>query len=103
MFEPPDQEKVARNRLHRGFSCGLWTDPAGRRWEDFVHNTDEVVMVVDGAVEFEVGGRVYHPKPGEELFILFGCRALRTQYWTHDRPLAVRISAMTVFQICQPS
>jgi len=26
-------------------------------------------MVVDGDVEFEIGGQVYHPKPGEELFI----------------------------------
>ena len=29
-------------------------------------------MVVDGDVEFEIGGQVYHPKPGEELFIPSG-------------------------------
>ena len=46
--------------------------PADRRWEDSVHNTDEVVMVVDGDVELEIGGQVYHPKPGEELFIPSG-------------------------------
>ena len=68
-----DQEKVERNWLRRGFSCGLWNDPAGRRREDFVHNTDEVVMVVnhrEARVAFRVrleafapGIRHFSPKP----------------------------------------
>jgi mannose-6-phosphate isomerase-like protein (cupin superfamily) len=39
---------------------------------DFVHSTDEVVMVIDGTVEFEIGGKIHHPQPGEELFIPAG-------------------------------
>ncbi len=62
-------EQVARDWKARGFSCDLWVDPPGRRWEDFVHAVDELVMVVEGEMEFEVGGVVHHPKPGEELFI----------------------------------
>ena len=67
-----DRKLVERNWAERGFSCGLWTDPPGQRWEDFVHGTDEVVMVVDGSVEFEIGGKIDHPKPGEELLIRSG-------------------------------
>ncbi len=62
-------EEVARDWQQRGFSCDLWTDPPGQRWEDFVHEVDELVMVMEGEMEFEVGGQVHHPVPGEELFI----------------------------------
>jgi mannose-6-phosphate isomerase-like protein (cupin superfamily) len=67
-------EEVAKNWAARGFSCGLWTDPPGQCWEDFVHDVDELVMVVDGHVEFEIGDRNYHPAPGEELRIPAGVR-----------------------------
>src|SRR5437867_3578165 len=52
-----DRKTVESKWAARGFSCGLWTDPADRRWEDFVHNMDEVVMVINGSVEFEIGDR----------------------------------------------
>lgn len=64
-----DREAVARNWRERGFSCGLWVDPPGQVWEDYVHDVDELVMVVDGDVELEIDGKVYRPAPGEELFI----------------------------------
>ncbi len=56
----------------RGFSCDLWVDPPGQCWEDFVHRTDELVMVISGDVEFEISGRIFHPQPGEELRIPAG-------------------------------
>lgn len=65
-------EQVARDWKARGFSCDLWVDPPGQRWEDFVHAVDELVMVIEGEMEFEVAGAVHHPKPGEELFIPAG-------------------------------
>jgi hypothetical protein len=60
-----NRKDVQANWAQRGFSCGLWTDPPGQRWENFVHNTDEVVMVVYCDVEFEIGGKIYHPQPGD--------------------------------------
>lgn len=69
-----DPEEVARRWRERGFSCDLWVDPPGQRWEDFVHATDELVVVLDGEMEFEVEGRVHHPRPGEELLIPAGAR-----------------------------
>ena len=67
-----DREQIAANWLARGFSCELWTDSAGQRWEDFKHTTEEVVTVLEGEMEFEVEGKVHHPNLGEELFIPAG-------------------------------
>jgi mannose-6-phosphate isomerase-like protein (cupin superfamily) len=64
-----DQSAVERSWKERGFSCGLWVDPPGQVWTDYVHDTDELVMVVEGDVEFEIDGKVDRPAPGEELFI----------------------------------
>ena len=36
-----DREQVAADWANRGFSCDIWFDPPGRRWEDFTHVTDE--------------------------------------------------------------
>ncbi len=62
-------EKIRTNWEARGFSCGLWVDPPGRVWADFVHDTDELVMVVAGEQEFEMDGKPIRPRIGEELLI----------------------------------
>jgi quercetin dioxygenase-like cupin family protein len=64
-----NENEVAQDWASRGFGCDLWTDPPGQCWEDYVHPMDELVMVVDGTLEFEIGGQTLHPKPGEEIFI----------------------------------
>ena len=53
----------------RGFTCELWIDPPGQVWADFVHETDELVMVAEGTVEFEFDDRRVRPAPGEEVLI----------------------------------
>ena len=58
----------------RGFSCGLWVDPPGQVWADFVHDRDELVMVVEGEQEFEMNGRRHRLSVGEELLIPAGTR-----------------------------
>ncbi len=58
-----DQEAVARAWRERGFSCGLWVDPPGQVWADYVHDVDELVMVVEGEVELEIEGKVHRPAP----------------------------------------
>lgn len=69
-------EAVAADWEARGFSCEIWTDAPGQVWADFVHDVDEVVMVIDGVVEFEFGGKSFRPAAGEELFI--PARAIHT-------------------------
>ena len=60
---------IQRDWQKRGFSCDIWTDPAGQVWEDFTHETDELLMVLEGDMELEIEGRVFKPKCGEEIFI----------------------------------
>ena len=44
--------------------CGLI------RQDDVVpHETDEVVLVLEGRMEFEVNGEIFHPEVGVELMI----------------------------------
>lgn len=69
-----ERERVAADWRERGFSCGLWVDPPGQVWADYVHGVDEVVMVVEGEVEFEIAGVAHRPRPGEELLIPAGVR-----------------------------
>jgi mannose-6-phosphate isomerase-like protein (cupin superfamily) len=69
-----DQERIAHLWVARGFSCGLWVDSPGQVWADFVHDRDELVMVVEGEQEFEVNGRQCRPSIGEELLIPAGAR-----------------------------
>ena len=64
-----DQSAVALAWRSRGFSCDLWVDRPGQVWADFVHEVDELVMVVRGEVEFEVDGVIHRPASGEELLI----------------------------------
>ena len=79
-----DREQVATDWAKRGFRCDLWNDPPGRRWEDFTHAADELVVVLDGEMEFEVAGQVCYPVIGEELLILL---VPSTRHATSGRPL----------------
>lgn len=67
-----DPDQIAADWKARGFSCELWTDPPGQRWEDFTHATEEVVIVLEGEMEFEVAGQIMHPQSGEEFVIPAG-------------------------------
>ena len=72
MRPEPDIALVESDWSARGFSCEVWTDPPGQIWANFVHDVDEVVMTIEGEVEFEFGGKTIRPRPGEELMIPAG-------------------------------
>ena len=57
---PPDPGAVALDWSRRGYSCHRFIDPPGQRWEDFVHDCNEVVTVTAA--------------PGDEVFIPKGAR-----------------------------
>jgi uncharacterized cupin superfamily protein len=64
-----NRSAIAADWRRRGFSCDLWTDPPGQVWSDFVHDTDELVMPVEGQIELEVGDQTIRPRIGEEVRI----------------------------------
>jgi len=67
-----DRAKVKRDWRARGFSCGLWTDPPGQVWRNYVHDVDELFVVVAGAIELEMQGRAFRPGIGGEVLIPAG-------------------------------
>ena len=63
----PDQIKQDWNS--RGYSFGVFKDPPGRVWADFVHKVDELVVLAEGELEVEIEGKEQRPQIGEEVFI----------------------------------
>ena len=63
------QEKIRENWESRGYSFGVFKDPPGRVWADFVHRTDEIVVLAGGDIEIEIEGKSQQPQIGEEVFI----------------------------------
>jgi quercetin dioxygenase-like cupin family protein len=64
-----DRSRVEQSWSSRGFTCGLWTDPPGQTWEGYIHDEDELVMLLEGKLELEMQGRVWSPEIGEEVLI----------------------------------
>lgn len=61
--------QIEKSWRSRGFSFGIWTDPPGQLWKDYVHDTDELFMVLEGNVELAMQGKTFSPKIGEEILI----------------------------------
>jgi mannose-6-phosphate isomerase-like protein (cupin superfamily) len=84
-----DRDQFAADWAQRGFSCDLWIDPPGQRWEGFTHATDELVIVLEGEMEFEIAGQVCRPQVGVELLIPAGAVhsarniGTTTAYWLY--------------------
>ena len=53
----------------RGYSFGVFKDPPGKIWADFVHRTDEIVVLAEGEIEVEIEGKSKQPQIGDEVFI----------------------------------
>ncbi|MBT4016955.1 MAG: cupin domain-containing protein [Alphaproteobacteria bacterium] len=66
---PVDQAAVAADWAVRGYSCGLFVDPPGQEWNDFVHGVNELVMVAQGRLEMSVGDQSFIAEEGDEIFI----------------------------------
>ena len=64
-----DQEKIKKDWDSRGYSFGVFKDPPGQVWADFVHRTDELVILAEGEIEIEIEGKSLQPQIGDEVFI----------------------------------
>lgn len=63
------KQDISKRWAREGFSCETWVDPPDQRWEDFVHETDEMVHVIEGRIEQEVNDKAKTLAPGDEEFI----------------------------------
>ena len=62
-------ELIKQNWNSRGYSFGVFRDPPGQVWADFVHQTNELVMLAEGEIELEIEGKTQRPLIGQEVFI----------------------------------
>ncbi len=69
---PVDPDHVQTDWHARGYDCHRFTDPPGQTWNNFVHETNEVVTVVEGRLELTVADQVVVAGPGDEVFIPSG-------------------------------
>ena len=82
-----DHNTVRKNWCSRGFSCDIWIDPPGKVWANFVHGTDEILMLIDGVIELEMDDEILHPEIGDEILIPAGMNhtvrniGLVTNHW----------------------
>jgi mannose-6-phosphate isomerase-like protein (cupin superfamily) len=71
---PPSAARVRADWRARGYGFEYWIDPPGQVWADFVHDRDELLMLLEGEIELAVGDRVLRPAVGEEVLIPAGAR-----------------------------
>ena len=64
-----NQEQIRKNWESRGYSFGVFKDPPGQVWEDFVDRTDELVVLAEGEIEIKIEGKSQQPQIGDEVFI----------------------------------
>ena len=62
-----DQEKIKKNWAVRAYSFGIFKDPPGKVWADFVHRTDELIVLAEGEIDIE--GKSEQQTIGREVFI----------------------------------
>ena len=62
-------EHIKQDWDTRGYSLGVFRDPPGQVWADFVHRTDELVVLAEGEIEMEIEDKAHRLQLGEEVFI----------------------------------
>jgi mannose-6-phosphate isomerase-like protein (cupin superfamily) len=70
--------QIKKDWTARGYSCEYWIDPPDQTWSDFMHDTDELVVLLEGEIELSFDGRIICPDIGEEVLIPAGsCHTVR--------------------------
>ena len=64
-----NSEQIKKDWNSRGYSFGIFKDPPGQVWPDFVHKTGELVVLAEGKIEIEIEGQSQQPPIGMEVFI----------------------------------
>jgi ethanolamine utilization protein EutQ (cupin superfamily) len=87
-----DEQEGSRGTLGSlGFGCDVWTDPPDQVWADFVHDVDEIVMLIEGEIEVSFAGKTLRPGPGEEIVIPAGASHTSRNTGKTNEPLVLRL------------
>ena len=64
-----NSDLIKRDWHSRGYSFGVFREPPSQVWADFVHRTDELVVLAEGEIEVEIEGKAERFQIGEMVFI----------------------------------
>ena len=64
-----NSDHIKRDWHSRGYSFGVFRDPPGQVWADFVHQTDELLVLAEGEIEVEIEGKAERFQIGGMVFI----------------------------------
>ena len=64
-----NSDLIKRDWHSRGYSFGVFCDPPSQVWADFVHRTDELVVLAEGEIEVEIERKAERFQIGEMIFI----------------------------------
>ena len=62
---PVNFSTVEADWRNEGFSFGIFRDPPGQEWNDFIHQSDEYVLVAKGLLRIDVGEETSVCEPGD--------------------------------------
>ncbi|MBA2653458.1 MAG: cupin domain-containing protein [Gammaproteobacteria bacterium] len=62
-------DKIASEWELLGYSCDVWKDVPGQRWENFTHDSDELFMLIKGKIELEIEGKSCQPLQNQVVHI----------------------------------
>ena len=62
-------EDRRRKWWRRGFTLNTQVDPPGRHWTTHQHDVDEIVCLVEGALDLQIGAELHHAKANKETVI----------------------------------
>ena len=77
-------ELIKQDWNSRGYSFGIFRDPPGQVWADFVHQTDELLVLAEGEIEVEIEGKSFF----SAKFFRFHLVPNRNWYETKTSPLS---------------
>lgn len=64
-----ERKAVSADWSRRGYSCELWVDPPDRVLSDFVHETDLLLLLLEGAIQIDLPDRTVQLQVGDEVDI----------------------------------
>ena len=69
--------KIKQNWNSRGYTFGIFKDPPGQEWADYVYKTDELVVLAEGEIKIDIEGKSKRPQKGEEVFPAYATHTVR--------------------------
>lgn len=63
----PIRHVLEESLIEEGYDPFAWVDEPGKRYEAHAHAHDEIIWIIRGSMQFDVGGKVIDLAPGDRL------------------------------------